>query len=725
MEGSGERPVPARRGGLVRATPFPARLEIVVALFLGSPLLAHCQALAVEARPNPAPVGSSVTLAVTFDCADVSSVSAELPPLPESIELEEGPDIRPYVDLRDPSRAEARVAYTVSPTEPGRFAMPGITIRSGAHSARTVPFILSVGYPTRGAITIPLVARWKVPRGPLFAGETFPAVLEVVSEPSAIPIDGIRLVPPSGLFVAASGVASTSFLAVGKSRLYTVPAGVFEVTPAASGPLTLPAASVLSRRRTGRAEPRTVTILADPSGIESSGAVGAYAFRSWAEIAEGADGSEVTVHERVDGTGNLSFLRFQDPVASGLSSLGSDELSSYRASLDGYTGFREKRYRYLLASASGARVSVAPFSWLDPATGRVGTEAGGVVTWGANGEIQVRGAIGLVSVPHGAEGGSRPPVSATGGGESGGRSPTRSVPFAMEPWRSVSGFSYHAYYLHPLAYLSLLPGPLVFLLLLLSPGRRRKASLVALLLALWPLLGASSPDSKRIEPLVREALADYDAGRYDLSSSLLARALAVEPENAPLAYDRALAAYRGKRYGEAVWAARAAVFYAPLDGRYRSFLEWMTGRMKLVEQVPTVSRVHPDLFFLALALFVNLSGLAAALVMLRRNGAHVILLVLSLALAAGSSIGLLAAAVERDARTGVVARDDTEMRKIPVDAATRWLTLPGGMAVGIVGESGGYCLVETGYGIEGWVRTEDLLLAGGAEKSGIIGGNPP
>ena len=59
---------------------------------------------------------------------------------------------------------------------------------------------------------------------------------------------------------------------------------------------------------------------------------------------------------------------------------------------------------------------------------------------------------------------------------------------------------------------------------------------------------------------------------------------------------------------------------------------------------------------------------------------------------------------------GVILYDETAMRKIPDERASGWRSLVAGTSVAVQGLSDGFILVETGYGLKGWVASERILF---------------
>jgi hypothetical protein len=111
---------------------------------------------------------------------------------------------------------------------------------------------------------------------------------------------------------------------------------------------------------------------------------------------------------------------------------------------------------------------------------------------------------------------------------------------------------------------------------------------------------------------------------------------------------------------------------------------------------------------------VNLAG-CLPLAVKRRGPLFIAGILLSL-LAVLSAAGLLYSAAERNARWGVVSKENAVLRKIPLPNSSEWLQLPAGTSVDVRGASGNFILTRTGFGVEGWMEADRMLLspAGGS-----------
>lgn len=142
----------------------------------------------------------------------------------------------------------------------------------------------------------------------------------------------------------------------------------------------------------------------------------------------------------------------------------------------------------------------------------------------------------------------------------------------------------------------------------------------------------------------------------------------------------------------------------------------MVKQIGVPEQASSAYPVPPDLFLIILIVAINAASLLGIFLVFKARGGLAIGLILCLVVALISGGGLVYSITKRSVETAVVKSSGTEMTKIPMAVAGRWLELPAGMAVRVVDSTKGYYLVKTAYGNTGWVRKDHMLLGEGRER---------
>jgi hypothetical protein len=681
---------------------------------------ANAQDLQLVASPNPAPVYQKVTLSVVVPASNPETVSAQFPERSNSFHIVSGPYVQPFVDSSSSGNRSVKVSYVVEGNETGRIIIPPLSVAAGGSSYATKPLVLAFGVLRNGEVVVPLHPVWTIldrrPDGVFYTGEAIPVILELRNEAERTTIDSIHIADPLPGLEEVKELAAPTETVVGDTRLYQIPVESFILTANAAGTISLPAVSVTAGNRSGLSSPMAIRISQTPDVIAESGAIGTFSFRSWTTTRSVTGGEEVSLHLRIEGSGNLSRITLPVPSSTGLLDIGKQETQHMSAGISGYFGFREMVYQYLLqpstesggsaVSKSTGSITVPSFRWLDPRNGtqtapaRVFALAPAVGGTPAAGDSSVYGSF---STSPGT--GNIPKTEAANVKRS-----TVQLPFQLEPAGVVRGSEYRELYTNGNTYLWLIPGPIVFgLFLLVRPRRKGGGSLLGAGALFLVLLACRIPPS---QDSLQSGVEAYAAGNYEQAARDLAAARPDYPRNAALSYDIGLVEYRLGRYGEAVHSVRTAVYYSPLSQTYRSALDWMVGEIGVTEQVPAAYPIHPDLFLFVLIIGINAAAILGIGVMVRRSGAIAIALILVLVISVIAGGGLGYTAVKRSVETAVVKSAGTEMTKIPMAVAGHWLELPAGMAVRIRDEVKDYYLVETAYGNTGWVRQDRVLVDG-------------
>ncbi len=620
--------------------------------------------------PDPIRENSRFTMEFILDWSDPSRVSVTEPPLPAGITLLGGPDISVLREagFGDLIREKTRIIYVFRSGEAGWRELGSYGIRVGDRQIATDPVLLPVTTRENGAI--PHDVNWSVSREAIYRGQTIPLVLQMENVQEIMFPDRIKVTAPgNGVFEEVTGIGSIETRQVGGEVLYRVPVSAYLFTPNAAGRADVPPAQVTARGVTRTSAPLRLTVLPLPEEVMSTGAVGRFSVTSRIDRETAATGEHVHLTVRVEGEGNLSFLEIPEPVAEGLRPADRKEETSTIPSPRGLLGFREVHYTFLPDEPGSFRIEVPAFPWLDPESGAVRS----IAPQGYRLEV----------------------VSA----DSGRKQLASGIPFEpLDAERALAARPADRYR-RPVSYLFFLPGPLIFLAVLIRKGNRRKRLLV--MIALLPLLLSAGPlDGELLESL-RDAGRLYREGNYPQA---LEEYRAVEkklPENPAVQRDLGLAAYAAHRYGEAIHALRRALWLRP-DRDTRELLSRVEAELGLEKQVPRSAGGHPDPYFLLLAGSWNVSWLLFALLLSFRNGKLVILCLLGAGLTLGAAGLLVRSLAALSLDTGVVL-DGVYLKKIPLDEAVDWVELTAGTAVRIRAESGDYLLVQTGYGIEGWM----------------------
>jgi len=640
-------------------------------------LAAEDKPLSMEVSPSRLREGETFTVEMRLDYPDPSRINIIEPSLPKALSVVRGPDVKMLLSRREreaPKRTVS-VSYEFRAEEPGRHVLGSFIVRAGGNSYLSSPASVAVLYRDEDVNTVLFEPVWQLARDTVYEGQTVACVLELRNVEEILLPDELRVVAPRGaIFEQAAGVGRIRSEALPEMDVYHVPVASYLLTPTSAGRLEVPAARVTAKGKTRYAQATVLAVQAAPAEIEASGAIGELGMSVRVSRLEALQGDDVELTVRVEGRGNLAFLRLPEPVVSGLEEREAAVSEDYETTEDGYVGYRQVVYRYVATEPGEAAIEVPAFRWLDPEDG---------VVQSAGPE---RFTIHVESLEAAASG----PV----------------LPFSVKPVEQVMAEPFSRLHSRLPVYLWFLPGPLALVLFAVLRRMRSRRLLFFALAALF--VSADAPPATAPAHLV-SAFRAYEAQDYESAARLFRVSLGSLPDNAALWFNRSLAMYQAGRPGHAVYSARRAVRLRPIAAEYRELLDWIHRDARLEQPSAVVPAVHPDLFFVAMAVFFGLFCAQVLLALWKRRGAMVIVLVLLAVLFVASLGGFVYVMAAHQQPVAVVMGDAGQLRRIPQAAASTWLTLPEGTSVRVLGASGLYVLVETGYDVQGWIAETAIL----------------
>ncbi len=629
---------------------------------------------------NPVRKGYNFKLTIIIDHENTSDISITEPKLPANIQKRAGPAIRPYRDTTGNKEAVNKISitYTLRGLKTGKFRIGSFIINSPEDRYISSEKLISVGVLRNNAVYVPMEPQWILPSGQVFAGEAVPLLLEVKDQDEIILFDSVKTTAPNGgVFERVFGLGEIRMERIGDDLLYNLPADAYIFTPAGPGRVSIPAASVEWNGITAKSRAVSLIIEPVPADVSFTGAVGDFKIDSRVEDVKAAAGEEIVLHVKVSGSGNLNFLHIPEPYCEGGSLLSSVENNAYTASAEGYQGSRENIYSFISDSATDVSVIVPPFPWYSKKTGEVHTEPEKRITVS-------------IMVP------------------SSGENPADEklmVEIPPESAESISGG--RSSYLHSEAvfYMLMLPGLLVFLIFLFIKRIKRRNVILALILFSAFFYGLNGEEGN-----ASRGLAAYNDGRFTEAVQSFEFSLKDHPGNSAVLFNLALSHYKADKHVEALHALRGAVYYDPMNQEYRRLLSEVEMELGLGRQISPALPLHPDLFFILLIIFVNLSLIFGGILLVRKKSGIVIILVMSIFFTVLSGSGLLYTLISRDVKAGIIGVRGTEIKKVPREVSVMWMPLSPGISVKVLGSSNGYLLIETENRLKGWTSEDSILF---------------
>ncbi|MFP4205773.1 MAG: hypothetical protein ACLFRR_06755 [Spirochaetaceae bacterium] len=611
----------------------------------------------------------------------VEDLSIKEPLYPESIDRMAGPSIV-EIGASGPQSRRVEITIPFRATDPGRMVIEPIRLEDDrGNTWQTERHLVEVTV-SESEDTIPFDVAWNTPVDRIYEGQTIPLYLEIERATSFAFPDRIDVDPPEdAVFEEVQGLGSVASEVVSGVEILRYPIATFLLTPQTDGEVVIPPAEVGASARAGRAEALTLDVRPLPEEVRETLAVGSYRFS--VELSEHrlTEGEAAVLTLRAEGTGNLDFFRFPEVDAGEIRVGTAGEHGEVAPVPRGLVGSREQRLRIAPEEPGEHQVTVEPFTWLDPETGEIGSDGPHRFT------LEVRPAE--ASVAEAREDIAFDPL-------------TVDQIRRMQPWEM---------YRIPAFYLLFLPPVVAVVLTLAGFSVRRGGMLALLVLPLVTVLLAATPPRELPREELERSVAALEEDNLAEALWRLRRMEDEYPRSPGILYNLGYASYLADERAGTVYALREALRIRPMFRQAGEALQWVEEQYELDRQVQHRARVHPDVALTAL--FVLAYLLTGLLIRMRRRGGarHAIGFISTVLFLFGAVVLMVYAMRTSAVPTAVVETENAVLTQVPVAEAEQWLSLPAGTAVRPLETYGGYRLVRTGFGVEGWIDDNDLMVS--------------
>jgi hypothetical protein len=525
---------------------------------------------------------------------------------------------------------------------------------------------------------VPYEVKWKIHKESLYLGESIAAVLMIDELTEIIFPESISLVSlKGGVFEEVQGIGKINRERAGDVELYGIPVAAYMFTPTQTGNVILPKAEVTLYGLSIQAMERVIQVKELPKAVNTSGAVGDLKFSSAISGRSVRMGENIEVQMRAEGEGNLLYLQFPQPVTESLIETSRSEDQVVTPGVTGFRGFRTVTYVFTPEKEGDAVISIPSFVWVNSDDGTVHRTP----------EQQYR-------------------ISITASGDE--VLVEEDFPFDILSAERIKSHNPADAYMNPWSYLWILPGigMLVFSIL------RKKYAVITVLIPLcFFFISADTQPERGAFPLseLERAEAAYTAGDISEAAGAYEEALLIQEDSPGIWYNLSLAYFRMGRHGAAVYSLRNAIRMNPMVQVYWDTLQWMEESLELFRQVEPERWIHPDIFLIILAVFFNITCGLIAVSLYRKKSIYVITAILGLILTAASLSLLIYTGTAGKYGAGIINNETASLRKIPETDAEKWLVLDEGTAISVKTRTDGFYLVETRFGIEGWLEEDSFF----------------
>ena len=370
------------------------------------------------------------------------------------------------------------------------------------------------------------------------------------------------------------------------------------------------------------------------------------------------------------------------------------EEQDYRASLQGYQGYRALVYTLRIMDVSELKVRLPAFPFVERPSGNLVPSRSRTISY---------------------------PVSGTGSAEPGSGEVRDTVYPFLAP--SAGMLELMNFRKNPRLLLWFLPGPAALMIALLirrGGGRKTLTMLFFIVPCFWigssGIGGGGTADEYRTCREFYEA-ADYRAAYQALVSQDLRYAGRAFHE-----YNKAVVLRELGELPLAIVALNQAVAADPMNRQYREVLTRLEEEAGIRNAYPSMLRLDPRLMFFALVLLVNILCLLAVFYIFRPGGVFIIMILSAAFILADLGFfavslcsaniprGIVMTCTEGDSGSETPAAE-VYLKRIPRSEGEDWLPVKCGTQVRIRDRAGDYVLVENGEKISGWLSADCLAKA--------------
>ncbi len=623
-------------------------------------------------------VGDTVELRISLDEEAPEQIEVIFPGLPRGITGAGDPTLV----SRGFGPREVRIPLRVQ--EAGRYILEGIQVVSADGSREVEPVVVSA---ERDGV-IPFRARWTVLTSRAVQSQTVPVLLEITGAADYhFPEEISFRAPETGLFEEVAGLGAVQSRTIGDVTVYDIPVAGFFFTPAASGEITIPEASVQAAGMSVTAPRHTLQVDPIPTAVTASNAIGSFEIQPSLSHNQATQGDIVTLTVALEGTGNLPVADFPVVTVEGLVEVDRSETSSVgtgAAEAGGYSGVRRRTIRYEVDAQDGAAsVTIGSYAFYDPLRNELGRVSP------RRFEIEVRGG------PTAEEEEQRIPDL-----------PLLTLEQLTSPrWIRLGQVSWVYYFF--------LLGPLVFSAAALwsvrrpsneSAKRRKSATLIGFL----PLFFAAAIVPQLSIERLEKAQRLIDDGRIAVAAVLYDLELSENEWHGGVHYNRGVLSLRLERPVLTIYHLRRALRLAPERDDFRLALAEAEAYFGMEEQIPVPRYLRPDVFIVML---IGLWTVFWILLFFRHRLRTTIGLVGIGMVMVVTFAGYVWSLNLDNQREGVV-EEAVHLRRIPDSGAVPWIRLAEAQAVRIELEYEDFYLVYNQTGTNGWVP-RDLVRTPG------------
>lgn len=661
-------------------TEIRKRLVVLFLLLLSSSIFA----MEMRVLPDILITGRVITLKIQSDIPDTEKIDIGILEIPKGLSLVSGPIIRPYykkVDGRN--KRFHQITWALRSRESGIFILPSIDVFVGSLTHNVIIPTIKVFNNDEKYNNYPLIVSWKENIvKEIYVGESLPIIVEAYNlEEINFPDRYVSTNPRRGDIVEVSGLGDIIPEKIGDADLYRVPVASWIYTPFEAGKIIIPSVRVDINGLTRYTDSLELNVLPLPE-VNATGGVGEFLIST--ELSETQVTPEDIFHYkvRISGQGNIPYIKFPNVDYSGLILIEKSESEWIDHGDMGYLGWREVDYTLQALESGVKEISLSEVSWIN-----------------RNGEdIFYNGNITHINV-----------VSVKVIEED-------ILPFLsfMKTPEIISSYTMFLYK-NPIMWLSLGFSGLILLFISLfqTLTNNREKKILLMTIALLPFILTSSIFVKGFEYQGELVSADnfIESGEYQNALTIYENLSNKLPYNYGIFVNEAIIWDKLDNISRSVYNIRIAERIVPNNKKVALIKDYLSDSEESSQkQAKTSNPINPDYIFLILVLFFNALVLALIRLIKVKNITVYSLIFTTVLFTMLSTIFLVFIDIKNSVDAGIISSGGADLAKVPNEKALDWITLGEGNCVYIRGEWKEEYLIETEYGLQGWISKDSLLV---------------
>jgi len=383
---------------------------------------------------------------------------------------------------------------------------------------------------------------------------------------------------------------------------------------------------------------------------------------------------------RVSGQGNLPYFEIPKVNFSGLILIDKSEDENVDSGAQGFLGWREVDYTLQALEIGVKEISLPSVSWIDKS---------GIEIF-FNGQVSHMNVVSVKVV----EEDILPYLS------------------LMNSSDIISSYRFFMYR-NPYAWLLLLFSVIITIIISIVKvvSRRYRQKLLIISMAVLPLALFSFTFAKGIEFQSEFQKADkfIETEEYLNALNIYSKLKEELPRNYGLYVNSAILWDKLDNISQAVLNIRIAERIVPTSLKVSQIKHYLSETDEYdLKQAKTASPINPDYLFLLFILFFNIVVIMTIRIKKYRGITTVSLFFISLLLTIVAGLSLYFIDSKDRVSAGIISTGGAELTKVPSDKALEWISLGEGYCVYIKGEWKDQYLIETEYGLGGWLQKDAL-----------------